>query len=366
MWNRSGVGPLGPIKPLGPGSPVGPFNPGGPSGPGLPNTTQRHMSGVKTSTLYMRFSVNCTGVPGGPGRPGGPGKNTGDVRSFSRVICRRTSALFDSRVILNQDAGNSDWGQREIYKNLKSWSTNEQHGLTGFTWSFKCCAENRVKEQTFRKAPWKGLLPWGTSVIPGDMVPECQSIRIHIRKTHVYLRVHTHTNTSQVGSDFSCWSEPYAWVQLWTWAPKSDPNVWPPPVGISTLSPYVSTSTIFRETLSSLHYIIKIIKLQVTEATEVEAINNVHHLRWDKMSQFDEMGLKCFLFFFSGCLHFVWAAGRTSWSAGNHHTWLNKCQHSSHCQTSQRDALLRKKKQIEMFLPQGVLSLCTRTKKSHF
>lgn len=133
MWNRSGVGPLGPIKPLGPGSPGGPFNPGGPSGPGPPNTTQRHMSGLKTSIPYMSFSVFHRGVPGGPGRPGGPGKNTGDVRSFSRVICRRTSALFDSRVILNQDAGNSDWGQREICKNLKSWSIKSTTWLTRFT-----------------------------------------------------------------------------------------------------------------------------------------------------------------------------------------------------------------------------------------
>lgn len=56
------------------------------------------------------------------------------------------------------------------------------------------------------------------------------------------------------------------------------------------------------------------------------------------------------------CLHCVWAAGRTSWSAGNHHTWLSKCQHSSHCQTSQRDALLGEKKtHIEMFVSHGVL-----------
>lgn len=62
-------------------------------------------------------------------------------------------------------------------------------------------------------------------------------------------------------------------------------------------------------------------------------------IKGHRLMKWDEGVFYCF----SECLHFVWAAGRTSWSAGNHHTWLNRCQHSSHCQTSQRDALLRKK-----------------------
>lgn len=37
---------------------------------------------------------------------------------------------------------------------------------------------------------------------------------------------------------------------------------------------------------------------------------------------------------------FVWAAALTSWSAANPHTWLSRCQRSSHCETRQRDALL--------------------------
>lgn len=37
---------------------------------------------------------------------------------------------------------------------------------------------------------------------------------------------------------------------------------------------------------------------------------------------------------------FAWAAGLTSWSAANHHTWLSRCQRSSHCRICQRDALL--------------------------
>lgn len=49
MWDRSGVGPMGPIKPLGPGSPGGPNSPGGPSSPGSPNTIQTDMSQLKTS-----------------------------------------------------------------------------------------------------------------------------------------------------------------------------------------------------------------------------------------------------------------------------------------------------------------------------
>lgn len=54
MWDRSGVGPMGPIKPLGPGGPGGPNSPGGPSSPGSPNTIQTDISQLKTSDHKKR------------------------------------------------------------------------------------------------------------------------------------------------------------------------------------------------------------------------------------------------------------------------------------------------------------------------
>lgn len=102
------------------------------------------------------------GVPGGPGRPGGPGENMGDVRSFSRVICSWTPALFDSTVILNQDAGNSDWGQREISKHLKSWSI-ESTTCDPSSVTLKSGEGNWTTGRTFRKripAPRAKCRPW--------------------------------------------------------------------------------------------------------------------------------------------------------------------------------------------------------------
>lgn len=52
MWDRSGVGPIGPIKPLGPGSPGGPISPVGPGepfGPGSPETIQTFINELKTT-----------------------------------------------------------------------------------------------------------------------------------------------------------------------------------------------------------------------------------------------------------------------------------------------------------------------------
>lgn len=79
-------------------------------------------------------------------------------------------------------------------------------------------------------------------------------------------------------------------------------------------------------------------QLQVTQATGVEALKILHHLKDETKPHCTKKWYNSI--FFLWILHFVWAAGRTSWSVGNHHMWLSKCQHSSHCETSQRDALL--------------------------
>lgn len=48
---------------------------------------------------YKHLPTNLV-LPGGPGEPGGPGKNRGDDMIFSLVIRTGTSALFDSKAIL--------------------------------------------------------------------------------------------------------------------------------------------------------------------------------------------------------------------------------------------------------------------------
>lgn len=202
------------------------------------------------------------GVPGGPGRPGGPGENMGDVRSFSRVICSWTAALFDSTVILNQDAGNSDWGQREISKHLKSRSIKSTI-YDPFSITLKSGEGNWTTGQTFRKhvpAPRAKCRPWrtlsdlfGTSPDFDSPAGICCAAGAHrsrtmctrIQKTYARIRAHASVYTSGRFRVQLLISEHYAWAQLWPSAPESDPNIWPAHTCNSIASLLLCTSSIF-------------------------------------------------------------------------------------------------------------------------
>lgn len=202
------------------------------------------------------------GIPGGPGRPGGPVENMGDVRSFSRVVCWWTPALFDSTVILNQDAGNSDWGQREISKHLKSWSTvSTTYDPLSIT--LKSGGGNGTTGRTFRKHipapramrhPWRKLSDlFGTSPDFDSPAGICcaagahrsKPMCTHIQKTCAHIRAHTTVHTSGRFRVQLLISEHYAWAQLWPSAPESDPNIWPAHTCNSIASLLLCISSIF-------------------------------------------------------------------------------------------------------------------------
>lgn len=111
-------------------------------------------------------------------------------------------------------------------KSIKAWSpdpSNQQHGLTQFMWSFKCCAENRVKGQPFRKHAQTEL---------SDLfITSCEFANTNLNPCaytspkHMFTYVHTPPSTRNTSGGF--WvqlliSEHYAWVQLWP-----GPRVWP-------------------------------------------------------------------------------------------------------------------------------------------
>lgn len=91
-------------------------------------------------------------------------------------------------------------------KSIKTWSpdpSNQQNGLTQFMWSFKCCAKNRVKGQTFRKHTQKGSCPgakchpWGQ--LSDLFITLCEFDNtnlnpcVYISQKHMFTRVHLST-----------------------------------------------------------------------------------------------------------------------------------------------------------------------------
>lgn len=191
----------------------------------------------------------------------------GDVRSFSRVVCSWTPALFDSTVILNQDAGNSDWGQREISKHPKSWSI-ESTAYDPSSVTLKSGEGKWTTERTFRKhtpapramrRPWRKLSdlfgsspdfdsPAGISCAAG--AHRAKPMCTHIQKTYAHIHAHAAVHTLGRFRVQLLISEHYAWAQLWPSAPESDPNIWPAHTCNSIASLLLCTGSIlFRSSL---------------------------------------------------------------------------------------------------------------------